>query len=66
MQDRFPQRLTESTTFSIGAELENQKLQTNKNLSSDFKRAKSMMVLVRIRNRAEVSTPVDTTRSIIF
>ncbi|MCJ1343984.1 hypothetical protein MMC31_002184 [Peltigera leucophlebia] len=58
LQDRFPQRLTEITTFNINAELESLKQQSDENLLTYYKRAKSMMERVGARDRAESGTPL--------
>lgn len=42
LQDRFPQRLTEIPTFNINAELESLKQQSDENLLTYYKRAKSI------------------------
>lgn len=57
LQDRFPQRLPDTTTFNINTELESLK-QKDESLLAYCKRAKSMMERVEAKDRTESGTPL--------
>ena len=58
LQDRFPQRLPETTTFNINTELESLKQQEDESLLVYYKRARSMMERVGAKDRTESVTPL--------
>ena len=58
LQDRFPQRLTETTSFNLNTELESLKQQKDKSLLVYYKRARSMMEQIGSKDRTELGTPL--------
>lgn len=58
LQDQFPQRLPETTTFNINSELESLKQQKDESLLAYYKRARSMMERVGAKDRTESGTPL--------
>ena len=65
LQDRFPQRLIETTSFKINTELESLKQQKDESLLVYYKRARSMMERAGAKDRTELGIPL-TPLEVVF